>query len=243
MGKWLLGISAISLLALGPVHQFRLLAPAPIHLGAWLVMVAIPCIVWMCLRISAHYRDVATHLTMERYEEVPDFRHTVLLVVSGVHRGIMPAVKYARSIGEDVRAVYVEVDPEQSAELLRRWSRYVPDIPLVVLESPFRSLLDPLLTYIDEVERERDEDIVTVVVPEFVTEKWWTKLLHGQNGLLLKWSLLFRKGVVVTNVRYYLDRAEVGMNHHPLTSHLEDDDPNRPSADPPPIAPEGSGSA
>ena len=80
-------------------------------------------------------------------------------------------------------------------------------------------MLDPLLTYIDDVERERDDDILTVIIPEFVTEKWWTKLLHGHNGLLLKWALLFRKGVVVTNIRYHLDTyLDENLGPHPLVA-------------------------
>jgi hypothetical protein len=144
------------------------------------------------------------------------------VIVSGVHRGIMPAIKYAHSIGDDVRAVYVEIDPSKTPEMLERWNQYVPNMPVTVLESPYRSLVGPLLEYIDEVEREQSDDIVTVVIPEFVTEKWWTKLLHGHNGLLLKWALLFRKGVVVTNIRYYLDREppEKHPSKHPLSSHL-----------------------
>jgi amino acid transporter len=222
MGKWFLALSAWAFLACWAFLQFNPLSRLPVHLGAWLVMVAIPMIVWMCLRINAHYREVAEHLTMTRYEDTGDFRHTVLVIVSGVHRGIMPAIKYAHSIGDDVRAVYVEIDPAKTPEMLERWNQYVPNMPVTVLESPYRSLVGPLLEYIDEVEREQSDDIVTVVIPEFVTEKWWTKLLHGHNGLLLKWALLFRKGVVVTNIRYYLDREppEKHPSKHPLSSHL-----------------------
>jgi len=198
-----------------------LLRPVEIHLGAWLVMVAIPVLVWMCGRIHAHYQEVAEHLTMDRYAEAPDFRHTVLALVPGIHRGIMPAVKYARSIGDDVRAVYVEIDPAKTAQVLARWGQYFPDIPLVVLESPYRSLTEPILRYIDEVESERDDDVVTVVIPEFVTEKWWTKLLHGHTGFALKFSLLFKKGVVVTNVRYYLSGSELEAPGSPLFSRLD----------------------
>jgi len=222
MSKCFVALSVSVFLASWAFIQFNPLIRTPIHLGAWLVMVAIPAIVWMCLRINAHYREVAEHLTMSRYEDIGDFRHTVLVIVSGVHCGIMPAVKYARSIGDDVRAVYVEIDPGKTAEMLERWNQYVPNLPLTVLESPYRSLVGPLLEYLDEVEREQCDDIVTVVIPEFVTVKWWTKLLHGQNGLLLKWALLFRKGVVVTNIRYYLDTEtkDKSRNKHPLSSGL-----------------------
>jgi len=222
MGKWFLGLAIAGFLAAWPLLHFQPLAMVEVHLGAWLVMVAIPTVVWMCFRVNAHYKAVADHLTMDRYVGVPDFKHTVLLVVSGLHRGIMPAVKYARSMGDDVRAVYVEIDPPKTATLLDRWHHWVPDVPLVVLESPYRSLVEPLLAYIDDVEKERDDDIITVVIPEFVTEKWWTKLLHGQNGLLLQWALRYRRGVVVTNIRYYLDSpGQQAAFQHPLTSHLE----------------------
>lgn len=223
MGKWFAFISAVALLLYSAIAKPDLLATLEIHLGAWVVMAAIPVIVWMCFRINAHYREVADHLTMERYDEVPVFKHTLLLLVSAVHRGVMPAVNYARSVGGDVRGVYVEIDPAKTPETLERWQRWVPDIPLVVLESPYRSLTGPLLEYIDAVEREREDDVLTIVIPEFVTEKWWTKVLHGQNGLILKWALLFKKGVVVTNVRYYLHRTPEGLSSHPLTSALPDE--------------------
>jgi hypothetical protein len=131
----------------------------------------------------------------------------------------MPALEYARGLSTDVRGVYVEIEPSRTGQVMERWRKWVPDIPLVVLDSPYRSLVEPLLQYVDEVERERDDDVVTLVLPEFVTDKWWTKLLHGHSGLVLKWALLFKKGVVVTNIRYYLDdRGIEDLGEHPLTS-------------------------
>ena len=218
MGKWFAAVSTVGFFGVWAFNRFSLLGPVEIHLGAWLVMAAIPAIVWMCFRINAHYQEVAEHLTMEKFDEFPTFRNTVLLLVPGVHRGLMPAVQYARSIGGDVRGVYVEIEPEKTPEALKRWASRVPDIPLVVLESPYRGLVDPILRYIDEVERERQDDIVTVILPEFVTEKWWTKLLHNQSGLLLKWALLFKKGVVVTNIRYHLEETLIGGAEHPLAA-------------------------
>jgi amino acid transporter len=221
MGRWLIWASMIGLVLYTVILKPDLLGTVEIRLGAWVVMVAIPCIVWMCFRINAHYREVAEHLTMQRFDRLPEFRLTVLVLVPGLHRGVMPAVKYAKSMGGDVRGVYVEIEPEKTPEVLERWRRWVPDVPLVVLESPYRSLTGPLLEYIDNVEGEREDDVVTVIIPEFVTEKWWTKLLHGQNGLLLKWALLFKRNVVVTNVRYYLS-GHADEAAHPLTSTLEE---------------------
>lgn len=217
-GKWFAGISAAGFLTWSLTSGGRMLDPVEVHLGAWVVVVLIPILVWMFSRIHAHYNEVARHLTMERYTP-RKFRHTVLVPVGGLHRGIMPALEYARSIAGDVRAVYVEIDPQKTVEMQARWGRWVDDIPLIVLESPYRSMTEPLLTYIDAVERERDDDILTVVIPEFVTEKWWTTLLHGQNGLLLKWALLFKRGVVVVNIRYHLnDTVDEALGVHPLTS-------------------------
>jgi amino acid transporter len=217
MGKWLLGISGAGFLLWWLIARPDVLQTVPIRMGAWVVVVIIPVMIWMLSRIHAHYREVADHLTMERFKPLPRFRHTVLLLVPGVHRGIMPAVEYARSLGGDARGVYVEADPARTPEVLERWARYVSDMPLVVLESPYRGLVEPIVRYVDEVERERLDDVVTVVIPEFVTEKWWTKLLHNQTGLMLKWALLFQKGVVVTNVRYHLE-GEADLGPHPLSS-------------------------
>jgi amino acid transporter len=222
MGRWLLGLSGAGFLLWWAVSRVNVLEMVPVHMGAWIVVVVIPMLIWMCSRIRAHYQEVAEHLTMTRFDRFPEFRNTVLVIVPGVHRGVIPSVQYARSIGEDVRAVYVEIDPGKTAEVLDRWQKWVPNVPLVVLESPYRSIVEPLLTYIDTVEQERDDDVITVVLPEFVTEKWWTTLLHGQTGLLLKWALLFKKGVVVTNVRYYLGQTPVGeLGTHPLISARE----------------------
>jgi len=219
MGKWLLGLSIVGFLGWWAVTQAEITADVPVHMGAWVVVVVIPMLIWMCSRIRAHYREVADHLTMERYRPAPRFKNTILVMVAGLHRGIMPALEYARSLGSDIRAVYVELQPEKTPELMERWRRYAPDIPLVMLASPYRALTQPIVRYVDEVEREQDDDIVTVIIPEFVPEKWWTVLLHGQAGLMLKWALLFKKGVVVTNLRYYLgDAPDDELGDHPLIS-------------------------
>jgi hypothetical protein len=124
-----------------------------------------------------------------------------------VNRGVIPALQYARSLSDDVRGVYVEIDPEQTARMQEKWARWAADLPLVVLESPYRALIEPVLRYLDEVEAEREDDIVTVIIPEFVTSRWWEKLLHNHSGLMLKFALLGKQGVVVTNVRYHLDKS------------------------------------
>ena len=207
------GMSGFGALCTGVV--MCVIAAAKFAMGAWIVIFLIPLLVLLFMRIHRHYQQVANYLTMARYTPSRPRENTVLVLVPGIHRGIMQALDYARSISPNVRAVYLEVDPEDTARVQEKWRRWVPDIPLVVLESPYRSLLEPLSRYIDQVELERDDDIITVILPEFVTPEWWAKLLHNQSGLMLKFALLFKKGVVVTNVRYYLDESLDGV-HEPL---------------------------
>src|SRR5262249_17423103 len=108
------------------------------------------------------------------------------------------------AICPDVRAVYIESDPAKTPAVRDKWERWGEGQSLVVLESPYRSLVQPLLAYIDEVELEREDDQIVVVIPEFVPAKWWEKVLHGHSGLLLKLALLHRPNVIVCNVRYFL---------------------------------------
>jgi hypothetical protein len=105
-----------------------------------------------------------------------------------------------------VRAIHVETDPVDTALLEERWEQWGGGIPLIILESPYRSLLGPLMEYLEEAKRERENYVITVVIPEFVPATWWEKLLHNQSGFVLKFALLFRRDIITTNVRYYLDK-------------------------------------
>jgi cyclopropane fatty-acyl-phospholipid synthase-like methyltransferase len=131
--------------------------------------------------------------------------NTVIVPISGIHRGVIRALQYAKSIAPNsVTAVYVDFDEEATAKLKERWNKLNFGIPLVILPSPYRELTRPLLRYIYRMERERNDDVVTIVVPEFVPKKWWQHLLHNQSSLLLKGALLFHEGIIVTNVPYHL---------------------------------------
>lgn len=174
--------------------------------GAWLVVVMIPLLVLMFLSIHRHYLSVATQLSLEKIDETLEpIRHTVIVPISGIHRGVMNALRYAKSISPDnVTAVYVDFEEEATAKLKERWDKLSLGIKLVVLPSPYRELTRPLLKFIYRVDRLRDDDIVTIVIPEFVPGRWWQHLLHNQSSLLLKGALLFREGIIVTNVPYHL---------------------------------------
>ena len=126
--------------------------------------------------------------------------------LSGVHRAVVEALEYAEGLGRDVRAVYVDTDPQATAQVRKDWEQWGRGIPLVVLDSPYRSLIEPLLAYIEQVANEPPEAFVTVVLPEFVPARIWHHLLHNQRALLIKGALLFKRNVVVTSVPFHLKR-------------------------------------
>jgi len=176
-----------------------------VRAGAWLVVLLIPLMVGMFYRIHAHYLTAASQLTLVGYRMPPPPPNTIIVLVPSVNRGIIPALQYAKSLGQDTRALHIETEPEATPRLREEWDTWGLGIPLLIMESPYRSLVAPLFRYLDEVQTER-RHMVTLVIPEFVAVKWWHKLLHNQSGLILKLALLRRKDVVVTNVRYYLAR-------------------------------------
>ena len=173
--------------------------------GAWVVVVVIPLLVLMFRAIHRHYLGVAKQLSTEGLEALRPIKHTVIVPISGIHRGVVTALQYAKSIAPDhVEAVYVDFDEEATAKLREKWERWGAGIKLVVLPSPYRELTKPLLRYISRLERRNHNDVVTVLLPEFVPAKWWQHLLHNQSSLMLKGALLFKEGVIVISVPYHL---------------------------------------
>ena len=121
-----------------------------------------------------------------------------------LHRGVASALRYAQALSTSVKAVYVETDPERTQRLEEKWGKWGLGIPLVVLTSPYRSLLTPFLDYVNHLLALGEQHVVTIVIPEFVPARWWQHLLHNQTALLIKGALLFRKGVVVVDVPFHL---------------------------------------
>ncbi len=174
--------------------------------GAWIVVILIPLLVMLFQRIHRHYLEVAKQLSTEGLEGLRPIRHEVIVPISGIHRGVIAALEYAKSIApHHVTAVYVNLDDETTQKLREKWQEWGSGVSLVVVASPYRSLQRPLLNYIDRVKRSSHGEVVTIVLPEFVPARWWQNLLHNQNTLFLKGALLFKKGVVVTNVPYHLE--------------------------------------
>ncbi|MGB7921843.1 MAG: APC family permease [Pyrinomonadaceae bacterium] len=174
--------------------------------GAWIVVVVIPLLVLMFRSIHRHYLGVAKQLSTEGLEPLHLIKNTVIVPISGIHRGVISALEYAKSISPDgVKAVYVDFDEEATHKLREKWEQWGSGVELVVLPSPYRELTRPLLRYINRLRRKGDDTFVTVVLPEFIPARWWQQLLHNQSSLWLKGSLLFRKSVVVVSVPYHLE--------------------------------------
>ena len=196
--------------AVGAIATFIVLcvfiATKFIH-GAWIVVLVVPLLVFMFRAIHKHYVGVAKQLSTEGLGELRPIKHTVIVPISGIHRGVVGALQYAKSIAPDhVQAVYVDFDEEATAKLREKWERWGAGVKLVVLPSPYRELTRPLLRYITRLERKNGNDVVTVLLPEFVPAKWWQHLLHNQSSLMLKGALLFKKGVIVISVPYHLEK-------------------------------------
>jgi amino acid transporter len=174
--------------------------------GAWIVVVVIPLLVLLFKAIHNHYLMVAKQLSTEGLNQIRPIKHTVIVPISGIHRGVVNALQYARSIASDkVQAVYVDFEEEATASLKDKWERWGAGVQLVVLPSPYRELTRPLLRHIHRLSKENCDNIITVVLPEFIPARWWQHFLHNQSSLLLKGSLLFKKGVIVTSVPYHLE--------------------------------------
>ena len=177
--------------------------------GAWIVVLVVPTLVAAFLAMRRHYDEVAEQLSLEGLARPPELRHTVLVIVGDLHRGVVRAVQYAKTLAAPnvaVRAVFVETDPARTAKLEEKWARWGLGVPLVILNSPYRSLLRPLVEYLDALQAQGDDHMVTVVIPEFLPGKWWQHVLHNQTALLIKGTLLFRKNTVVVDVPYLLKR-------------------------------------
>jgi amino acid transporter len=180
--------------------------------GAWITILIIPLLVLMFLRIRSHYQGVSRELSMQGLPPSlkPISASRVVIPISGVHRGVVNAVDFARGMTSNITAVYVELEPDETEDVLKKWNEFWPDIPLVVVASPYRSIIQPVLDFLDKTDLEHnDGQQAAVILPEFVPTKWWQSLLHNQTAWLLKAALLYHRRTfnfprVIIDVPYYL---------------------------------------
>ena len=173
--------------------------------GAWIVLVITPIFISILLWVRRHYSNVASRLSLERYGEPPPYnvRHRVIVPISNVHQGTLAALRYARMLSDDVTAVHISMEPQDTEKVSKKWEKWGRGTRLVIVDSPYRLFLEPLLGYIDEMISSRQpNETITIVVPHFVPRKRTHKVLHMQTAELLRRELLATPGVVITEVPY-----------------------------------------
>lgn len=175
--------------------------------GAYIVILLIPALVFIFMAIRRHYKSVAKRLSLDHYGAPPHIsRNRVILAVAGVHRGTLAALRYARTLSDDITAVHVSIDPAEADKIKEKWETWGDGIRLMILDSPYRLLIEPLLAYIDDLDEQRQpNEIITVVVPQFVTSNIITSALHMRTADALRNVLLNRPGIVINEVPYQVE--------------------------------------
>jgi len=204
-GKWWMAralLNGVGAMATG--IAMLVIASTKFSHGAWMVIIVIPVLVMGFLAIRRHYENIVGQLSPKALDLVKPRHHRVIIPISTFHKGTVKAIIYAKSISENVQALYIAINPERTRVIQEIWKDWGLDIPLVILETPYRSIVQPLVDYIDQLQMEDPETLITVVLPEFVPAKWWQQMLHNQSALLIRGTLMFKKGVVVTSVRHFL---------------------------------------
>ena len=179
--------------------------------GAWVVLIIIPVLVKIFFTIHHHYKDLASHLTLDKFSGLPArrTRHRVIMPVSGIHQGALEALRYAKLLSDDVTAVHVSIDPVETEKVQRKWKTWGEGTRLIVLDSPFRLFIEPLLKYLEEIiDNRQPNETITIVVPQFIPSKRWHHALHMRTADVLRQELLSKHGVVVTDVPYRVYNEE-----------------------------------
>jgi len=171
--------------------------------GAWIIIILVPIMVSIFFSIHHHYKNLAKKLSLQEFHSTNIKRHRVIVLIASVHRGSLAALAYARTLSNDVTSVHVSTDPFESRKVKEKWEYYGEGTRLVVLDSPYRLLIEPVMEYIEKMLSIRQQDeIITVVVPQFVPAHWWENFLHNQTALMLRFGLLFKPGLVIIEVPY-----------------------------------------
>jgi amino acid transporter len=233
--RWRLAINGFGAVLTALVSIVVLIAK--FALGAWLIAVIIPILVAMMLFIHRQYRASGLQLAVRSDAVIPrpHREERVIIPVPGITRAVVQAINVARSIAPDVTAVLISDEPEEAAALRDRWERQIPDVPLVIVESPFRALVAPLIAYLDVLDETRqlgkEAPVTFIVIPEYVARHWWEQILFNQSAKRLRAALLGRPHIVVVNVPYRRDdivthepEGPSAPEHPPAPDHPFDDE-------------------
>ena len=193
--------------SIGAVSTFIVMiifAVTKFHDGAWVVIILTPLLVIIFFSIHHHYKHLADQLSLEK-QALPKYiqRNRVIMPVSGIHVGTLSALQFARTLSDDITVVHISIDQNETNKVKAKWETWGDGYRLVVLNSPYRLFLEPLLLYIDKIAAiQAPNEIITIVVPQFVPKHWWTNLLHMRTAESLRKALLHRNNIVITEVPY-----------------------------------------
>ena len=203
--RWKATLNGLGAVATGIVSIVQIVTKF-VH-GAWIVVLLIPIILLLLRRIHQHYTEFAEDIKFTGHSPINPLHHTVVVPVNGITKATAGALVYATTISDEVVAVYIEVDPTATAQAERDWESWDIGVPLVVVKSPYRSILKPLVEYVDNLRMVTAGELVTVVVPEIVPKRWWEHLLHNKTALYIRTAFLFKANVVVVAVPYLVGHA------------------------------------
>lgn len=174
----------------------------------WMVFIFLPLVMFTFYKIHQHYENTACELRINMEDDKPEMKgSTIIVPVAGVTRVVMHSLSYAKSLTDNVVAVYVGFDDEDIERMEKKWEEWNPGVRLIVLRSSYRSVIRPLIKFIETVEWKRHEtDHVTILIPQFITKHWWQNILHNQTSLMIRAILYARKDVVIATVPYHFQR-------------------------------------
>jgi hypothetical protein len=192
--------------------------------GAWIVLILTPLLVFLFFSVHHHYSNLARRLTLVGFGGYPDrrVRHRVIIPISGVHQGTLEGLRYARLLSDDVTAVHVSIDPAETEKVQQKWRKWGEGTRLVILDSPYRLFAEPLLRYLEGIiQSKQPDEIITIVVPQFIPSKQWHNALHMRTAELLRKELLSKPGIVVTDVPYTLEDEDNQELNTPLRREVQ----------------------
>lgn len=188
------------------------IAESKFLMGAWMVLVFIPIMVYIFKKIRRHYDDMAEQLHLQIKKDNPfsplvKGRNLVIVPIASPTNLVADTVRYAKSISDNIIALYVAIDMEEKERIRTRWNELNTGVPLVTIGSEYRLVIQPILDFIEKMEKEKKpEDYITVLIPEFETKKWWHRFLHNQTGWILRTLLILRDNVIVATIPYHLKK-------------------------------------
>jgi hypothetical protein len=214
--RWKAALNGIGALATGIVSILQV--ATKFLEGAWVIVLIVPLIIVLLRKIHRHYQQFASEIEFKGQSPMTPLHHTVIVPVNGITKATSAALVYASAISDEVVAAYIEVDTRVTEKMKTDWEEWDIGIPLVVIPSPYRSVLRPLVEYVENLRMVMPGELVTVVVPEIVPKKWWEHLLHNKTAFYIRTAFLFKPNVVVTTVPFLLGHA------YRLRDLLEHDD-------------------